>query len=295
MPTLMYTVQRKMSITAHRKVRNILEGEYSSVFKGRSMDFDDLREYIPGDDIKDIEWRATARSGSVRIKRYVAIRKHNILLVVDTGRSMAATAPSGEPKRDIAVMAAGVIASIALQHNDLVGLTVGNSQFVDHLPLKGSYSHAERILQKIHKNTNLDSPPSDINQLLDHVRKTIKKRMILVIISDNVHFSNIEIQLLKRLGAQHEILFIAIDDLSPSDKKWINYELREVAVPTLIPQFIRQKNSIEQLYAQHLKDKWEETDKILKRNRIGSIRIASESKVINKIIYLLEAHKHARH
>src|SRR6478752_9672895 len=107
MASLLVKVRRKMSITAYRKVRSALEGEYASVFKGRSMDFDDLREYVPGDDVKDIEWRATARSGQVRIKRYVAIRKHNIMLVVDTGRSMAATAPSGEIKRDIAVMAAG--------------------------------------------------------------------------------------------------------------------------------------------------------------------------------------------
>src|ERR1700754_2323679 len=104
MASLSVKVRRKMSIMAHRKVRTALEGEYASVSKGRSMDFDDLREYIIGDDVKDIDWKATARSGSVRIRRYVAIRKHNILLVVDTGRSMAATAPSGECKRDIAVM-----------------------------------------------------------------------------------------------------------------------------------------------------------------------------------------------
>lgn len=101
MPSLLVKVKAKMTLHAHEKVRGLLEGQYGSVFKGRSLDFDDLREYLPGDDIKDIDWRATARSGSTRIRRYVAVRKHNILLVVDTGRSMAATSEDGDSKRDV--------------------------------------------------------------------------------------------------------------------------------------------------------------------------------------------------
>ena len=65
MGSLLQKVQKKMTITAHRKVRTALEGEYASVFKGRSMDFDDLRPYVPNDDIKDVDWKATARSGQI--------------------------------------------------------------------------------------------------------------------------------------------------------------------------------------------------------------------------------------
>ena len=74
MPSLLVKVKAKMTLHAHEKVRGLLEGQYGSVFKGRSLDFDDLREYLPGDDIKDIDWRATARSVSTRIRRYVAVR-----------------------------------------------------------------------------------------------------------------------------------------------------------------------------------------------------------------------------
>src|SRR5579875_1997370 len=138
MPSLLVNVRRKMSIAANHRIVNIMDGESASTFKSRSLDFEDLREYVPGDDIKDIDWKATARSGQILIKRYVAIRKNSIMLVVDTGRSMAATAPSGENKKDITVMAAGVIASIAQNHDDLVALTAGNSQTIFSLPLKGS-------------------------------------------------------------------------------------------------------------------------------------------------------------
>ena len=294
MGSLLVKVRRKMSIAAHRRVRTVLEGQYTSVFKGRSMDFDDLREYIPGDDVKDIEWRSTARSGQVRIKRYVAIRKHNIMLVVDTGRSMAATAPSGECKRDIAVMAAGVIASVAQQHDDLIGLTAGNSQYAYHLPLKGSRPHIERILQYINTRTTLDAPPSDLTSLLDYVKRTSKRRMLLVVISDNLQFSGVQEKLLRRLAAQHELLFIAIDDLDPSDDDWKNRSLYDVDQPTVLPSYVRRQKDVEDAYRALVRQEWGHSNRILEHIRVSSTRIASEDSVLNQIIRLLEEHKHAR-
>ena len=282
-----------MSITAYRKARSALEGEYASVFKGRSMDFDDLREYIPGDDVKDIEWRSTARSGQVRIKRYVAIRKHNIMLVVDTGRSMAATAPSGECKRDIAVMAAGVIASVAEKHGDLVALTAGNSQEVYHLPLKGSRPHVERVLQYINTHTTLEAPVSNLTGLLDYVRRTIRRRMLLVVISDNLQFATAQEQLLRRLAAQHELLFIAIDDLDPSNDLWKERGLYDVDLPTSLPSFIRRQKKVETAYQVLVHREWQKSNRTLEHIRVSSVRIDREAAVINQIIRLLEEHKHA--
>jgi uncharacterized protein (DUF58 family) len=294
MASLLLKVRRKMSIAAHRKVRGALDGEYASVFKGRSMDFDDLREYIPGDDVKDIEWRATARSGQVRIKRYVAIRKHNIMLVVDTGRSMAATAPSGESKRDIAVMAAGVIASVAQKHEDLIGLTAGNSQNVYHLPLKGSRTHIERILQYIDTHTTLDAPTSNLDGLLDYIRRTTKRKMLLVIISDNLQFAATQENLLRRLSAQHELLFIAIDDLDPSDDQWKNRGLFDVEQPIFLPSYVRRQKTVKGAYETLVHGEWTQSNRTLEHIRISSIRIDSEDAVVNRIIRLLEEHKHVR-
>src|SRR5918995_45327 len=88
MTSLLRKVRMRTSIHAHRKVRSVLDGEYGSVHKGRSMDFDDLREYVPGDDIKDLDWKASARHGRPLIKRYIATRQHAVLLVVDTDGDM---------------------------------------------------------------------------------------------------------------------------------------------------------------------------------------------------------------
>ena len=294
MPSLYVKIRHKMSLTAHRKVRTALEGEYTSVSKGRSMDFDDLREYIVGDDVKDIDWKATARSGSVRIRRYVAIRKHNIMLVVDTGRSMAATAPSGECKRDIAVMTAGVIASVVQKHADLIGMTAGNGEDVHHMPLKGSVAHIERILQYINTHATLDAPASDLGNVLDYVRRTIRKRMMLIVISDNLQFAATEEQLLRRLGAQHELLFIGIDDLDPSANGWNTKGVFDVDSPAVLPAFVRKQKGVDEAYQQLLRTETEQAHRTLEHIRISSIRIEKESEVINQIVRLLEEHKHAK-
>ena len=127
MTTLLQRVKSTMAIFAHRKARGMLDGEYGSVFRGRSLDFDDLRAYIPGDEVRDIDWKATARHGSPLIKRYVAVRRQTVLLITDTGRNMAAVAQGGETKKDIAVMALGVLGYLAHRHGDVVGLVSGDS------------------------------------------------------------------------------------------------------------------------------------------------------------------------
>lgn len=95
MSSLVQQVKGRLSIHVRRRSLALLEGGYASIHKGRSMDFDDLREYTAGDDVRDIDWRASARHGSMLIKRYVAERHFGLVLVVPGGREMAAATTSG--------------------------------------------------------------------------------------------------------------------------------------------------------------------------------------------------------
>ncbi len=245
MPSLLVKVKAKMTLHAHEKVRGLLEGQYGSVFKGRSLDFDDLREYLPGDDVKDIDWRATARSGSTRIRRYVAVRKHNILLVVDTGRNMAATSQNGDNKRDVSVMTAGVLSYIALKHGDLVGLVAGDSQSNTYLPFKGNNPHIEQLLQHIHKSTNLQSAPSRIINQLEYISQHLRRKMMLVVITDESELTSEHQQILRRLCARHEIIWVTISDSSGLDEKQEFYDIDALAS---FPYFIRKQQSLRQVF-----------------------------------------------
>ena len=81
-------VKAKLSLYSTKKTSNIFDGSYKSIYQGNGLDFENLREYIPGDSIRDIDWKASSRSGKILIKRYIAEKKHNVMLVFDTGKSM---------------------------------------------------------------------------------------------------------------------------------------------------------------------------------------------------------------
>ena len=291
MPSLLVKVKAKMAIHAHEKVRGVLEGEYGSVFKGRSMDFDDLREYVVGDDIKDIDWKATARSGSTLIRRYVAIRKHNIMLVVDTGRNMAATSVSGDNKRDVAVMAAGVVGYIALKHGDLVGLVAGDSARTQYFPLKGSNPHLERLLQHIHSTISLKSASSNLLSQLEYIARSMRRRMMLIVISDDIELTDQYEQVLRRLRAQHEIMWLSIGDASGLEAAREFHDIDDFA---LLPHFVRADNKLKQAFESRETQQISDNQRRLERLGIVGQRIVGDSDVVSGLFRLLERQRHAK-
>lgn len=218
MASLLQRVKSKMAIFAHRKARGMLDGEYGSVFRGRSLDFDDLRAYVPGDEVRDIDWKATARHGAPLVRRYVAVRRQTVLLVTDTGRNMAAEARSGELKKDITVLALGVLGYLAHRHGDVVGLVCGDSTDTRSFPAKGGEAHLERLLRHVDSHTGLDAAPSRIRDQLEHVARSIKGRHLLFVVADELAADAATGRLLRRLRAQHEVLWLTVRDaeLAPS-------------------------------------------------------------------------------
>ena len=212
MSSLLTRVKSKMSIFAHRKARGMLDGEYGSVFKGRSLDFDDLRAYVPGDEVRDIDWKASARHGSPLIKRYVAVRRQTVLLITDTGSNMAATALGGEVKKDIAVMALGVVGYLAQRHGDVVGLVCGDATGSRSLPAKAGEAHLERLLRAVDGGAGLTSPRSDIGEQLSYVARNYGQRMLVLVVADELAPDAGMERLLRRLRAQHEILWLTVRD-----------------------------------------------------------------------------------
>lgn len=278
-----------MAIYAHEKVRGVLEGEYGSVFKGRSMDFDDLREYIPGDDVKDIDWKATARSGQTLIRRYIAVRKHNILLVVDTGRNMSAVTSIGASKKDTAVMLAGVIGTLALKHGDFIGMVAGNSERNYYLPLKSDRIHLEQLLQKIDTSVSLDAPKSNLASQLEFVARNLRRKMMVIVISDEVPFDDQLRSSVRRLRAQHEMLWLVVSDadLSQSGK------LQSVETLEMLPEYLRTNPKVLAAYAESEAKASQEFQQSLSRLAISSERVNSEEDAVRRVFHLLERHKSA--
>jgi len=275
-------------------VRGLIEGEYRSVFHGRSMDFDDLRPYVPGDEYKDIDWKATARHGSPLIKRYIAARKHTLVLVVDTGRDMAALAESGESKRDIAILAAGTIGYLAIRHGDLVALVSGTDADTDFMPGAVAESHLERILQRIHSRTRLEGDASNLAAQLEYVSRVVRRRRIVVVIGDDRALDEREQKVVRRLAAQHEMLWLSIGDADLMREDWARRDMYDVADSSAVPTFLRENPRLRAAFEQSVVATAERTDELFDGLSISSKRLTSLDSVIPGIFRLLEAHKHAR-
>lgn len=287
-------VKKKMSIYAKRRVRNVLSGNYGSVFKGRGMDFDDLRPYEYGDDVKDIDWKASARSRTPMIRRYVAIRKHNIMIVADAGRNMAALSPSGETKGDIATMAAGVLSYIAQKNDDLIGMIFGNSNGSTRFPLKEGTAHIENFLTKYEKSINIKADQANLNALLSYISKNFRERMFLIIITDVFGASNISQDILRRLRARHEQMIIMIEDSSFTNSNLANTEVRDITEDLRLPTFMRKDRKLKKAETRMRELLINTTKHDLRRLGICSCNIDSSDSVIPAIFKMLEEQKHVR-
>lgn len=294
MTALLRKVKTRMSIHAHRKVRGLLEGEYTSVFHGRSIEFDDLRQYVAGDELKDIDWRATARVGAPMTRRYIASRKHTLLIVADTGRDMAALAVSGEPKVDLALTATGVIGYVATRHGDLVGLIAGDAEHTEYRRPESTESHLERMLQLIHSRTTLRSAPGDLTRQLSFVARSFRRRMILLVISDDRELAAAEIVLLRRLSLQHEILWLTIGDADPMRREWVDAAMYDVADSAALPEYVRSDAGLRDEFRTRASERLQRSAKLFESLAISARRIESDADVVPALLRLLEVHRHAR-
>ncbi len=292
MTSLLQRVKSKMSIFAHRKARGMLDGEYGSVFRGRSLDFDDLRAYVPGDEVRDIDWKASARHGSPLIKRYVAVRRQTVMLVADTGRNMAAESRDGEIKKDIAVMALGVIGYLAHRHGDVVGLVSGDASGSRTLPAKAGEAHLERILQDVDSGTSLEGGPSRLEEQLQHVARTVKGRLLLFVVADELAAGPGLEQVLRRLRAQHEILWLTILDAGlavpgPAPDAF------SVADSTPLLRHLAEQPAVAAAYATATAEREAGRRAMLRRVGISEGNVANSHDVMTGLFALLERHRRA--
>ena len=299
MATLLKRVKSKIAIFAHRKARGMLDGEYGSVFRGRSLDFDDLRAYVPGDEVRDIDWKASARHGSPLIRRYVAVRRQTVLLVTDTGRNMAAEARSGEAKKDIAVLSLGVLGYLALRHGDVVGMVCGDSAATRSFPAKGGEAHLERLLRHVDSHTGLDAPGSSIRDQLDYIARNISGRHLLFVVADELAADGATGRLLRRLRAQHEILWLTVRDAELVPPPLADARLQRsgdsysVADSSLLAWQPATSSVVAAAYGAAAKERDAARKAMLQSAGITEGEVAGSGDVIASLFALLERHRRA--
>jgi uncharacterized protein (DUF58 family) len=205
-------VRSRLALPLVRRATGLLEGQHRSVYRGHGQDFDDLRVYQPGDDVGDIDWRASARTGSPVVKRYVATSNVAVVLVVDTGRHMSATAARGEDKGEVAQYVATIVATVAQQRGDRLGLVAGDAGRVVHLPARGGRTQLEVLVRQLVRTFDPAAPPGDLPRLLDRAMRQTVQRSLVVVVTDEARPGEGERAALARLRTRHAVLVVQVAD-----------------------------------------------------------------------------------
>lgn len=173
---------RLIELRTNRLVSETLAGRYHSVFKGQGMNFDEVREYQPGDDVRSIDWNVTARMNHPFVKKFTEERELTVMLVVDLSGS--GLFGSGEQsKRELAAEIASVLAFSAIRNNDKVGLILFTEGVEKYIPPRKGRRHVLRVIREI-----LYYEPrrhgTDLNQALEFLSRVVPHRAIVVVLSD---------------------------------------------------------------------------------------------------------------
>jgi len=199
---------RYIEIYTGKAANDILAGEYNSVFKGRGMEFDEVREYAPGDDIRTIDWNVTARTGHPYVKRFVEERELTIFFLVDLSGS-GGFGSVDKTKNEVAAELCALLAFSAVKNNDKVGLIVFTDQVEMFVPPKKGVSHVLRLIRDL-----LDFKPrrsgTDIGAGLDYLGRVTHKRCVVFLVSD--FLSRGYEKELRILGRRHDLIALAVSD-----------------------------------------------------------------------------------
>ena len=210
---------RYIQIYTSKAVNDSLAGEYESVFKGRGMEFDEVRKYQVGDEIRSIDWNVTARMGEPFVKRYVEERELTVIFLVDLSAS-GTFGSTHQIKNEVAAELCALLAFSAIKNNDKVGLIVFTDCVELFVPPAKGTTHVLRLVREL-----LDFTPrqtkTDISAGLEYLGRVTNKKSVIFLVSDFIG-EGFEHQL-RVLGKRHDLIAVSITD--PREVKMPNIGL----------------------------------------------------------------------
>jgi len=271
---------KQIHISTSYLVNDAMAGEYASAFKGRGMEFEEVREYQPGDDVRNIDWKVTARTGKPFVKEHREERELTIFLMVD----LSASGHFGSDlklKKELMAEVAAILAFLASRNNDKLGMMIFTTEVERFIPPKKGRSHVWRVIQEIltfepkHKGTNLEGA-------LEYAGHLLRKKTVLFLLSDFIA-QGYE-QALTLASKRHDITAVRVRD--PREEELPNVGMicledaetgEEMLVDTSdkrVREHFRKQS--EEMYAQ--------TEQLLRRAGIREVQIRTDSSPIKPLM-----------
>lgn len=278
---------KRIEITTSRLVTDILSGQYESVFKGRGIEFDEVREYQAGDEIRSIDWNVTARMGHPYIKKYVEERQLTVMILLDaSGSSYFGT--TKRLKNELAAEVSSVMAFAAIQNNDRVGLIIFTEGIEKFIPPRKGLQHVLRVVREA-LYFKPKGKGTDIAGALRYLDGVITRRAVVFIISD--FFAKDFKKSLAIANKKHDVVAITITD--PREMELPKAGLVELADAEKGSLFLIDTSSarVRQTYAAKSRNRVEERSRLFGSINVDHIDIWTDKPYIEEFIKFFRMRK----
>jgi len=282
-PREIFKKVRQIEIRTNREVTDVLGGQYHSVFKGRGMEFEEVREYLPGDEVRSIDWNVTARFGHPFIKKFREERELTVMLVVDVSAS-GQFGSVRQTKNELAAELAAVLAFSAIRNNDKVGLIMFTDQIERFVPPKKGRRHVLRVVREIlafqpqGRGTNLPLA-------LDYLNRVQARRAVTFVVSDfQVNDEEAVRRKLRVASKRHDVVALSLRD--PREEELPSaglVELRdaETGERVLVDTFSR---DVREEFAAKARTRLESLRRMLRSASVDQVEIRSDTDYLLPLI-----------
>lgn len=281
---------RQIQIYTSRTVDASFAGQYESVFKGRGMQFDEVREYTPGDDIRSIDWNVTARTGRAYIKRFVEEREMTVIFAVDLSAS-GQFGTINKMKNDLAAEFCAVLAFAAAKNNDKVGLLIFTDQIELYIPPKKGSSHVLRLIREL-LYFKMPRRRTDISMALDYIAKVVRKKATIFLVSDFIE-SGFK-KSLGLLNKRHDVIAVPVRDrveISMPSVGLIELQDAETGEIILVDT---SSSKFRNQYGQESSSRFNDLENLLRSTNVDCIPITTDKPYIRDLVQFFHA-RHKRH
>ena len=206
----------KIRILTDKLIDDELSGDYHSTFKGQGVEFDEVRSYVPGDDVRAIDWNVTARTGMPYIKRYSEERELTILFAVDVSGSQG-YGSRGRTKADLAAEATALLALTAIRNQDKVGLVLFSDKIVKYIPPRKGRDSVMRLAREVLAASDGACGGTDVAEALKFINGVQKRRAVVFLVSDFMADRDSFEQRLLATARRHDVVCATVEDPAESE------------------------------------------------------------------------------
>lgn len=282
---LLEKIRTTVSLYTKKRTSNILEGGFRSIFRGRSLDFDELREYVPGDNVKDIDWKSSSKAGRTLVRKYVAERKHNVLFACDAGAKMDAHTPVGEEKAELAVQTMGTIAYLAEGSGADFALLHSGASGYEYSFFRSGPLHLQNLMHSYETSVRTE-PRNDIRDILNYAVDHILRKMIVFIITDLDGLSRMDEEVIKKLTVNNDAMVVNINDVYLTGDT-----VYDVDAGGYEDDFVLRSRRLREAERKMREEIFSNAQQNFRRYGVSMVTVEKEEEIVDKVVELFRRHK----